>query len=292
MTAPPSGPFPGEGRYTPDMNRYRFFQAARRATVLLAVVASVGGCATKRDIRDIGVRMDDLAAQQVAILDEMQRQGIATQDTLRGTTQELNDIRGDVARQLNVMTEALDRLTEMVGGNSRSLSSIRDQIDQLRRSGVATQRPAQIGPGGDTLDVRTNRGESADVAYNTANRMFNTGSNTSARIAFQDFLAQYPRDELAPSAHFKLGDIFYQEEELGDAYSEFSRIPELFPTDLLVPDAYYRMASIRIDEGENGEARQLLQRILNSYPDASVAPLARERLDEIGGDAAKVLLHP
>lgn len=274
------------------MNRTHLFQTARRATVLLAVVASVGGCATKRDVRDIGVQMQDLAARQDAILAEMQRQGIATQDTLRTTSQELNDIRGDVARQLNIIAASLDRLTEMVGGNSRTISSIRDQIETLRRSGLTTPvRQGAIGPGGDTLDVRTNRGASADAAYNIANGMYNQGSNTSARVAFQEFLTQFPRDELAPSAHFKLADLFEQEEELAQAYTEFSRIPELFPTDRMVPDAIYRMANIRIMQGQEGEARQLLQRILNSYPDASVVPVARDRLREIGGgDITQVLL--
>ena len=279
------------------MNRIELFQTARRATVLLAVIVSVGGCATKRDVRDLGIQMQDLAARSDAMLAALERQGMATQDTLRTTTQELNDIRGDVARQLNIIAESLDRLTEMVGGNSRAISSIRDQLETLRRSGVATApRQGEIpatGPGGDIIGGRTNRGPAADEAYRLAIGFFNSGSLTTARAAFEDFLTQYPQDELAPQAHLKLGDIDVQEENLDAAFQRFARVPEEFPTDRAVPLAIYRMGTIRVEQDQLAEARRLFQRIINSYPDAPEAVDAQDRLDEIGGgDTAQVSLLP
>ncbi len=280
------------------MNRTELFQAARRATVLLAVIVSVGGCATKRDVRNIGAQMQELAARQDAMLSALQLQGLATQDTLRTTTQELNDIRGDVARQLNIIAASLDRLTEMVGGNSRTISSIRDQLETLRRSGGVTpsrqgELPAATGSGGEVLAGRTNRGPAADEAYRLAIGYFNSGSLTTARSAFSEFLSQYPQDELAPQAHLKLGDIDVQEGDLDAAFERFSRVPEQFPTDRAVPLAIYRMGTIRVEQDNLAEARRLFQRIINSYPDAPEAVDARDRLSEIGGgDTAQVSLLP
>ncbi len=269
------------------MNRM-WVRTARRASVLLAVLVSTG-CATKRDVRDLGTEIQDLARRQDALLAELQAQGMATQDTLRSTTEELFDIRGDVVRQLNTMSEQLDRLTELVGQNSVAIQAMRDAMDQLRRTAGGAPR-AGNGPGGEPVGAdlgatagTANYGEQADRAYSTAINLLNRGSLTAAEAAFRDFLENYPRDELAPQAHFKLADVLEQSEDLDGALEEFERIPELFPTDRLVPDALYRSALVHLLMDEEDNARSVLRRLINTWPDASVTPLAQDRLDELGG---------
>ena len=269
------------------MIRLHWIRTARRASVLLAVVASAA-CATKRDVRDLQTEIRQLSQRQDALLTELQQFGAITQDTLRSTAQELFNMRGDVVRQLNLMSEQLDRLTELVGQNSIAIQQMRDSMDQIRRA--ATQGGLTMSGGGSPAGggsqeagSRTNGGDQADAAYQTAMNLFNRGSNTAASAAFRDFLEQYPRDELAPKAHFRLADILQQQGDSEAALAEFAKIGEEFPNDPEVPNAMYRMARIHVDEGRESNARDILRRLINTWPDAPAAPVARDLLEDIGG---------
>ena len=247
---------------------------------------TLAGCATKRDIRDIDAQIAELAAQQAALLAEMQRQGMATQDTLRSTTQELFDIRGDVVRQLNTMSAQLDRIAEMVGQNSLAIQNIRDGMEQLRRSAVPTRGGGMTGgPMGATTgqEAMSNGGEAADQAYNTAMRLYQQGSMTSGAAAFADFLERFPNDELAPRAHFFYGDLLMQDGDAEGALEQWEMIGQLFPSAPVVPRAMLRMAFHWVDEGEEDNARDLLNRLINSWPDSPEAPDARDLLETLGG---------
>jgi tol-pal system protein YbgF len=261
---------------------------ARRTLVLLAVMASLGGCATKQDIRDLRTEISDelqrIAASQDSLRAEILRQSVETQDTIRNTRGELVDIRGDVLTTLNRIGSQLGQIQEMVGQNSLNISSLRDQMDGIRRGGsvpTAGGGAGEAAPAGAT-QPSTGAGE-ADAMYNAAIRQYQRGSLSAARVAFQQFLTTYPTHERAPSAHYYLADILVQDEQLDEAIQAFGRIPELFPTSETVPDALYRMGVLYIELGNNDQARQVLQRLVNTYPEHRNAEAARERLAAIGG---------
>jgi tol-pal system protein YbgF len=102
-------------------------------------------------------------------------------------------------------------------------------------------------------------------------------------MAFNDFLRQFPNDELAPKAHYYLGQILEQDGDLDGAVEEYASIRELFPADPQVPQALYRIALIRIQQGDEDEARKMLETVINTYPDDLVTDMARNKLREIGG---------
>lgn len=261
---------------------------ARGATVLLAVVLSLSGCATKQDIRDlrteISSELQRIAAAQDSLRDEIRRQSVETQDTIRNTRGELVDIRGDVLTTLNRIGAQLGQIQELVGQNSLSISSLRDQMDGIRRGGAVPAAGTGAQATSETAPVQPSTGTGeADAMYNAAIRQYQRGSLSAARVAFQQFLTTYPTHERAPSAHYYLADILVQEEQLEEAIQAFSRIPEQFPTSETVPDALYRMGVLHIELGNNDQARQVLERLVNTYPEHRNVAAARERLAAIGG---------
>jgi tol-pal system protein YbgF len=259
---------------------------ARRTAVLLAVMLFLGGCATKQDIRDLRTEISEdlrqIAAAQDSLREEIRRQSVETQDTIRNTRGELVDIRGDVLTTLNRISTQLGQVQELVGQNSLSISSLRDQMDGLRRGGAApASGAAEAGTEG-AVQPSTGTDE-ADAMYNAGIRQYQRGSLSAARAAFQQFLTAYPAHERAPNAQYYLADILVQDEQLEDAIQAFSRIPEQFPTSETVPDALYRMGVLYIELGDNDEARSVLERLVNTYPDHRNVAAARERLAAIGG---------
>lgn len=255
------------------------FSSARRTLVLLAAVVSVSACATKQDIRDMQAAVTDelrrVAAAQDSLREELSRQSAQAQDS---TSRELTDIRGDLLMTLSRIDRRLGQIEELVGQNSLNISTMRDQVESIRRSGVPEAAP-QVERGQGALSSGT--GE-ADALYNAAMSQFNRGSLSAARAAFQQFLTQYPSHELAPDAHYYLADVMVQEEQLEDAIDAFQQIGTLFPSSDRVPDALYRIGVLHIDMGNDDQAREVLERVVNTYPDHRAALAAQDRLNALG----------
>ena len=245
-----------------------------RALLALAASLSLGGCATKGDLRNVQLEIRALAARQDSLIDQLRRDARSTQDTLRGQSLQLYDFRGEIFRNLSGINESLTRLEAMAGENQRGIAGIRDQMANVRRGGGVAEGP-EAGGGGEPA------AGDAESLYNTAVSLFNRGSLATARSAFQQFLQAFPGHRLAPDAHFYLADILVQENRVEDAMDAFLEIPQLFPTATKVPDAMYRTALLQIQLGRRADARATLERVVNTYPNSGVATLAREKLREI-----------
>jgi tol-pal system protein YbgF len=252
--------------------------AARTALVLAALVP-VSGCATKGDLRSVSAELREVSARQDSILAELRYQSGLTQDTLSMTVRDLFQIRGELVRRLTDIQDDLDRLTELTGENQRAMAQVRDQMVTQRRGG-APSGGIDLSGGGATGDTGT-----ADDLYDAAVALFDQGSLRTAQTAFQDFLSQFPNDELAPRAQYYLAEIFEREDRPEEAIEAFLVIRERFPTDDKVPDALYRVGLLHAQQGDDDEARRYLELVINTYPDNPVTPLAREALRELGGAA-------
>ncbi len=260
----------------------RFPEGAARGALALAVLLSVSACATKGDLRNVNDQIRAVSARQDSILSELRRQSSATQDTLRTTSNQLVDIRGEVIRRLQAISDDLDRLAELTGENQRGIAGLRDQMDAARRTRPAMGMVDSAGAmaGGDEFAPS---GGTAAAVYEAAIGQYNRGALQTAQMAFNDFLRQFPNDELAPKAHYYLGQIAEQDGDLDGAVEEYASIRELFPADPQVPQALYRIALIRIQQGDEDEARKMLETVINTYPDDLVTDMARNKLREIGG---------
>jgi tol-pal system protein YbgF len=249
-----------------------------------AAVLTMGGCATKGDIRSMRMELRDLALRQDSVMSELRRETLTTQDTLRGQADQLFDFRGSIARQLQDISASLQRLEAMVGENQRGISGVRDQLANIRRGGPTTP----TGPGGAAEDSTSapmiqpqqDTGE-ATATFNAAVSQYNRGSLATASRAFESFLQAYPNHPLAPVARFDIADILEQQGHQDDALAAFQKIQELYPTADKVPEALYRVALLQIIKGKKADARATLQRIINTYPDADIASVARDKLAEI-----------
>ena len=245
---------------------------------------TLSGCATKGDIRDVQDEIRALGNIQRLALEELSGMNLAVQDTLGRQSDQAFESRGETNRRLLALEQELLTIQELLRMNQQSLMTVRDLLESQRSGGVSLMR-TDPGPG---QRVEVDPVRSGDQAggpvevYNTAVRAFNNGSLTTARRAFQQFLRDYPDDELAPDAHYYLADILVQDEQLEEAIQAFLRVPELFPMAERVPEALYRVGVTYISLDQLSDARVYLERVVNSYPGTDSATAAQERLAEIG----------
>lgn len=256
----------------------RLRRVGGKALVLTAAASALTGCATKRDLRDLRDEIRALSAQQQQALEGLEGLNLQVRDTLRGQSDAIFETRGQTLQRLRDIEDQLARLMELTGQNQRSLAALRDLVEGRGVVGYAPSRgdpdPDARGPGGDSPDA-------AQATYEAAVRVFNRGSFSTARRAFQQFLEEHPSHALVPDAKFYLADILVGENQLEEAMAAFLEIPEFHPSAEKVPDALYRVGVLNIELDQLGEARRYLNQVVENYPDSGAAILARQRLAEI-----------
>lgn len=251
-----------------------------RAAALAAALLFSGCVATKRDVRDMRTEMARLTARQDSVLMALGRQSATTQDTLRAQADQLFEIRGDVARQLQTILQELTELQELVGQNQRTIAALRDQLERRAAPVVVAPAPTPgAGAGESVLGAQT--GGDAEEMYQGAVAIYQRGQLNTARRSFEEFLEEYGNHARAPDVRFYLGDVLEQQDQTQAALDAFNKIPELHPDSPRVGDALYRMALLDLELNKRTEARTLLERVVNSYPDSDSAGPAREKLREL-----------
>lgn len=251
-----------------------------RAAALAAALLVSSGCATKGDLRRLGVDISALTARQDSMLAALTRQNAVTQDTIRRQGDQLFEVRGDVSRQLQQILDQLSTLTELTGQNQRTIAAVRDDLEDLKRGGVATAPSRGEAIPGVEQAVGGSAG-TADQIYGSAVQQYNRGQLVTAQRVFTDFIEQYASHQLAPDARFYLADILEQQGHQPEALAAFDQIRELHPTSPKVPDALYRMGLLHLALGNRTQGRSLLEQVVNTYPDSNAAGPAGEKLREI-----------
>ena len=265
------------------MNR-KVHSSTVRVLAMLTVAVAFSGCAMKGDIRLLQEELRMIAASQDSLITELRNEAQQTQDTLRTQGDQMFDLRGDLNRQLQQITQSLVRLEAIAGENQRGMASVRDQLANIRRIPSSTTTTAagsdstQSGSGESLMGG----GGNADQLYQVAQDQLNRGSLNSASRAFEQFISEYPSDPRVADAHFFLGDVRTQQDRPDDALEAFEEVQRLFPTHARVPDALFRIANLQIELDDVDAAKVTLERIINTYPDELVAMLAREKLSELG----------
>lgn len=279
----PSPGRPGEGSKV--TMKFKFHSTAVRIFSMLAVAVVSGGCAMKGDIRVLQDELRSVSARQDSLMSEIRAETRQTQDTLRTQGDQMFDLRGDLNRQLQQISQILVRLEAIAGENQRGLTSVRDQLANLRRQPNPTP-PVRMSSDSTDSGARSESliggAGNPDQLWGVAQDQLGRGSLNSATRAFQQFIAQHPNDQRVSDAHFYLADILTQQERPEDALEAFQQIQELYPTAARVPDALYRIATLQLELGNEDDAKATLERIMNTYPDQMVAMLARDMLRDIG----------
>lgn len=253
-----------------------------RAAALAAALLVSSGCATKGDLRRLGVDLRALTERQDSMLAALTEQNALTQDTLRRQGDQLFETRGDISRQLQQILDRLDRLTELSGQNQRTIAAVRDQVERLQRGAAAGPSGGeQIAGTEPAAGVVPGATAGADQLYATAVQQYQRGSLATAQRAFTDFLDEFGTSEMAPDARFYLADVLERQGRAADALATFNKIVELHPTSPKVPDALYRIGLLQVAGGNKTEGKRSLERVVKTYPDSDAATLAGEKLKEI-----------
>ncbi|MGD8697699.1 MAG: tol-pal system protein YbgF [Gemmatimonadales bacterium] len=254
-----------------------------RATGLVLILAGVGlsACATKKDADSIRAELaavqarHDALAAQVSDLEESVSTALEAQQALFVT------VRGDLLRQLDDMERQLVEIQELLGQSQIVLQNLRERMEERQavREEMASMSPTDsIGVSG--ADIARGAGDARSL-YAAAIEQFRREAYNTARMGFQEFLVDYPADELAPDAQYYLAETYRMEGDADLALREYNRVVELYPNSRAAPTALYKGGLLQVEQGNKDSACQYFQRVLAGYPRSDESRLARDQTERL-----------
>lgn len=238
-----------------------------RITLAAVGLLVLGGCATKGDVRALRDEMYWMRQHQDSVLTEIQRQNRLLLDSISTTMAMTVDARGTTANQLRQFDQNVTQMGQLVGQVMGTLNRIEQRLTALE------QRPVAAPPQGPTSG-----GMSADQYYEAGMQKMSEGSFSTARLAFEQLVAEYPEHPRAPDAQFQIGESFYRDQSYDEAYEAFERVAEEWEDAARAPAALFRAGAIAEEQRAFDRARRYFNQVRERYEGTEEARQAQAKL--------------
>lgn len=121
------------------------------------------------------------------------------------------------------------------------------------------------------------------AAYEHAFRLTRDREFEAAVAAFRDFLEEYSGGDFEGNAWYWLGELYLviEDPDLEASREAFVQVKERWPDHNKVPDVLYKLGVVYHQLGEPGQAREHLETVREEYPDSSAARLAGSYLERL-----------
>ncbi len=131
-------------------------------------------------------------------------------------------------------------------------------------------------------------------AYEAAQGHRRMGNYQGAIVAFQNFIKQYPKSNLAPRAQYWIGDSYFNLRDFKLAIGSQQLLLKTYPDSPTVPDAMLNIASSQIEMGESANGRKTLEELVSRFPISEAAEKAKRRLAALNapGSVAPAVAAP
>ncbi len=264
------------------MTKYSL-QVRRGALLLFSLAAALGACATKRDVDAVRSELASLRARQDTIARTVAQLERSIGEALDEQRSVVISVRGDVLRQLDDMERQLVTIQELLGQSQIVLRGLRERGEQRQaeRSEFEPAMEPDTARAAPPVSEPTPAAGGARSLYSAAVEQFRRGAYNTARTGFQEFLVNYPGDELAPDAQYYLAETYGAEGQAQQAIREYNRVVELYPNSRTAPTALYKAGLLQAERGNKDTACQYFQRVLAGYPRSDESRLARDQTERL-----------
>jgi tol-pal system protein YbgF len=239
----------------------------------------------RKQIVEHSKRLDDVRQQQELIAERLGKveEALKNQPVL-GLVSQIEALREEL-RQLRGQIEVVSNNIDVAAKRQRDMYV--DLDTRLRRleqpsAGVAPPPAGAAAPAaaGSVAPAIASAPATADESrvYEAAQNQRRSGNYQGAIIAFQNFIAQYPRSTLAPRAQYWIGDSRFNLRDYKNAIAEQHKLLSTYPDSPSVPDALLNIASSQVELGDTAGARRTMDGLVERYPASEAAEKAKRRL--------------
>lgn len=195
-----------------------------------------------------------------------------------------------MAAKMDQMASEFSAVRESVADLSERMNKVQLQLVDLNNTVKVLQAPAAPPPpvtGGNGADAGTGTatpppGLSAQQLYDSARRDASGGNVDLALQGFQEYLKYFGTTELAPSAQFNIGQIYYDKADYTNAIQAFDTVLERYRDNPKTPDAMYMKGMALLKSNRQNEAGREFLTVIQKHPTAPAATKARAQRKALG----------
>ena len=242
-------------------------------STLAAVLLALAGCATTPEQDPVlQGRLNELDARTTRIEQLManrNRSLIELAQTINELNQQVRDLQGRV--------EELDNMNDALRKQQRAFYLDLDhRIRQMSAAGAPAGGSAGAAPAGPPPG-------SEQAAYMQALNSLKDAKYAAAETELGQFLAAYPKSDLADSAEYWLGQTYYASGSFQKAADAYRTLIDKWPKSSKAPDALLQLGDSEYELQEYSKARATLGEVVKRYPGSSAASQAGRRLSQLAG---------
>src|SRR5476649_892706 len=116
--------------------------------------------------------------------------------------------------------------------------------------------------------------------YNLGRSKLEAGQTQRARELFTDFLAKFPKDDLAANSQYWLGETYYAERKWNDAIGEFQRVLKEYKGSEKVSDALLKIGLSFQAQNDCANAMLFFEELQQGHRSTAAAKSAKEHIAE------------
>ena len=209
-----------------------------------------------------------------------------TEKKLRDTSLEMDLLRTQMTSVENQLKEAKNRMSAMEEHSRQQKETSKEQPKQPEKKPEETikaQAPAKEPP----VKPAATTGGSSKAKYDAALKMFREQKYKEAREKLDQFVKEFPKDQLADNAYFWLAETYYREKDFEGAIVAYETLLKKYPSGQKSSTALYKQALSFIEIGDKKSGKVILEQLVEKYPKSPEAEKAKSKLQELTKQPAK-----
>ena len=214
-------------------------------------------------------RLDQLERK----LDARNRAQVNVQSQLDELQNEVNELRGVTELHTHQLSQILERQRELYQELDRRVSQALKPANSV---------PASIEAPANSVQTNYSSNLTENEAYDRAvNMVLKEKQYDKAIPEFRIFNQKFPNSTYAANAHYWLGQLLFNKNELVEAKKEFEVVVSQFLDSSKRSDAMLKLATVEQKQNNKARAVNLYQQLIKEYPNSSAAKLAQPRLTSL-----------
>ncbi|MBI5188453.1 MAG: tol-pal system protein YbgF [Nitrospirae bacterium] len=118
-------------------------------------------------------------------------------------------------------------------------------------------------------------------AYEAAYNTFKEKQYKEARMKFEAFIKEFPKDNLTDNAQFWIAETYYGEKDFEGAILAYETLLKKYPNSEKAPGALLKQGFSFIEIGDRKTGKVILEKLRERHPDSKEAELAKKKIEEI-----------
>jgi len=251
---------------------------------LVLLVSCLWGCATPQETASLQQSINILFDRVQKL--ETKVQGLENQGQkadLFARMEELQVTVGSLNGRIEEQQRQLDRLASAAATPPpAAAASPAVSISPSPSAAPATSvEPKAVAAGPSPKIVIQEEQDPEKTLYNTTMQLYKEGKYDAARKEAQNFVAKYPKSDLADNALFLAGEASYAEKRYKEAIESYQQVLDRYPKGNKVASALSQQAAAFQQLGDTTAARILYERLMESYPGTPQAQIAEKELKKL-----------